>query len=134
MAVAAVETTVLAYQTEEANLTSRLSSIMMRITQASQQSTQLLEQENEKKAPYLQKAESNSNYADTTEYKTAMDEINSDYELQLKEINTWESELEQQKNTLETQIKVVQNYKDSFTSVLKSNIKKDFSYGGSQGS
>lgn len=119
---------------EKASITQRLMGIMDNINVATLNSTDLMEQTNEKRSYYSQKAENDSTYADSTEYKVETAAVENDYQLQLSKINSWDSQLQQEKNNLETQLKVVTSYEESWTTLLKNNIKKDFTYGSSSSS
>lgn len=124
MSYAGILATVNLYKAEKNMLTSDLSDILMNITDASKQCSDLTEQENERKSAVRE------NYdKEDTEYKVQMDEINNEFEGQLSQVNAWESELEQQKQAKETQVQMTSSYLDSFTEVLKNNVKKDFTYG-----
>ena len=46
-------------------------------------------------------------------------------------LTAWESELEAQKEGLETQLNEVTNYESSWQKLLQNNIKSEFTYGGS---
>lgn len=45
-------------------------------------------------------------------------------------INSWESELELQKENLETQLNEVSSYENTWQKLLQTNIKNEFAYGG----
>jgi len=124
MSYAGILATVNLYKSEKNQLTSDLSDILMNITDASKKTADLTAQETEKKS-YVRE-----NYdKEDTEYQVQMDEINAEFEDQLSQVNAWESELEQQKQAKETQVQMTSSYLDSFTEVLKNNVKKDFTYG-----
>lgn len=134
MAVATIQKTLLLYKAEEAELTYDMNNIMadraMAVKKESSLSTETLAQ----KKPYEEKAKSDSTYAKSTEYQAALEEIEDNYELKLSDITTWESELDQKKDKLETQLKMMSQYEENCTSELKENIKKDFTYGGASAS
>lgn len=130
MSVANIQETILLYTREQDSLTHQLSDIMGRITMATANTTEIMEQTNEKRAYFAQKVSDNPNYADTTQYKVESQAVESDYQLQMAEINSWESQLEQQKNTMETRLKAVTTFLENWSTLLKNNIKKDFTYGG----
>lgn len=60
-------------------------------------------------------------------------ELQNEHEFELSTINNWESELELQKETLETQLNEITAYEQSWQKLLTTNIKIDFSYGGAGG-
>lgn len=130
MTVASINETVLLYLQEQNIMTAQLTTIMGKITRATQNTTELMLTTNEKRAYWAQKVTDDPTFADTAEYKVQAKAVEDDYQLQLAEINSWETQLEQQKNNLETKIKVVTTYQQSWESLLQKNIKKDFTYGG----
>jgi len=126
MSYAGILATVNLYKTEKAQLTGELSNILMSITDASKQTSELMQKENQERASVKE------NYdADSTEYKVEMDDIDSEYQAKLQDINSWEAELQQEKQNKETQVQATSSFLDSFTEVLKNNVKKDFTYGQS---
>lgn len=129
MAIASLQGTLLMYTMEKADVTSRLTTIMSRLTLATQSNTELMEKTNEKRNYYAGLVQDNPQYADTTEYKTMTKAVEDDYQLQLSEIHSWETSLQEEKNSLETRLKVITTYEENWTSMLKNNVKKDFSYG-----
>lgn len=130
MTVASIHETVLLYTQEQNILTSQLTTVMGKITRATRNTSDLMLTVNEKRAYYAQKVSDNPNYSDTPEYQIQSRAVEEDYLLQLSEINSWEAELEQEKSALETKIKVVNTYQESWKALLQNNIKKEFTYGG----
>ena len=53
----------------------------------------------------------------------------NDHLFALQNLESWESELEVKKNTLETKLNEISSYEQSWTKLLQQNIKNDFSYG-----
>lgn len=125
MSFTGIQATVDFYSVRETDLTNQLTDIMMAITRASRDTSDLTEEINEKKDAVR------CNYdPDSGAYEEAMEEIEENYQCQLAEITEWESDLEVKKQALETEMKMTSSYKDSFMSALKTNIQKDFKYGG----
>ena len=131
MAVAGIQQTLLSYTMEKAAVTNQLTTIMFRLTEASKDGLETMEQTNRSRQALAQAVANGSMSSDSTEYNVASQKIEEDYQLQLAEINSWESELEQQKNNLETEIKEISSFEESWTAAIKQNIKKDFSYASS---
>ena len=69
----------------------------------------------------------------TEEYTEVLIELQSDHEFEMASLTAWESELEAQKESLETQLNEIQNYETSWQKLLANNIKVEFTYGGSGG-
>jgi hypothetical protein len=124
MAYAGLLATVNLYTAEKADLTSQLSTIMESISRATGESSQISSDEASEQSALAAKYGT-----DSTEYEVANDELEHKYDAQLKAINAWESELQVQKQNLETQVQEVSSYLESFQSALKDNVKKDFKYG-----
>lgn len=133
MAFSGLLTTVNLYTMQEADLTNRLSDIMQNITRASSKTTKLLTDTTAKKQAINEEADNDQSYADSTQYERDMSAVEDDYELQLAQINEWESQLETEKDSLETQLQATTAYKESFTGALKQNVQKSFKYGGGSG-
>ncbi len=58
-----------------------------------------------------------------------MEQCENEHELELANLNSWEQELELQKNNLETQLNEINTFESSWTKLLQTNVKSDFSYG-----
>lgn len=128
MAIASIQETLFLYSQQKADLTSRLATISARLTLAASQSMELTKNETAEKRELARRITSGELTADSTEYQVAVAEIEDEYELELAEINHWEQQLEVEKEQLETQIKQVTSYEESYTAILKSNVQKDFKY------
>ena len=66
----------------------------------------------------------------TDEYSEMLLQLQNDHEFELANINAWESELEVQKESLETQLNEINGYESAWQKLLLSNIKNEFMYGG----
>ena len=66
----------------------------------------------------------------TEEYTEVLMVLQNDHEFEMASLTAWESELEAQKETLETQLNEIQNYENTWQKLLANNIKVEFSYGG----
>lgn len=143
MSYAGILATVQLYQLEKADLTSQISDILMDITKASKQTSDYMEDENQKirdlKTQYGSTSttgstdSSSSDYSestDSTEYQVALQEVQDEYDAKLAEVNSWEKELEMQKQNLQTELTAVSTYLESFQKILQDNVKKDSTYGG----
>ena len=67
---------------------------------------------------------------DPDTYELLVEQCEQEHELQLANLNSWESELELEKNNLETQLNEINTYEATWTKLLQTNIKSDFTYGG----
>lgn len=72
-------------------------------------------------------------YEDDPEtYELLTEQLEQEHELELANLNSWEQELELEKNNLETQLNEINTFESTWTKLLQTNIKSDFSYGGVQ--
>lgn len=132
MSFVGIQATVDFYTAQEADITNQLSDIMTSITQATKQSSSVLEEENEAKDAVYEKANSDSTYANSNQYNSDLQKVTDEYQVKLADITEWESELQTQKQTLQTQLQATTSYKESFTSALKQNVQSDFKYAQNQ--
>lgn len=129
MGIASIQEQILSGTIQKANLTSQLTTIMGRLTLASSQNLELMESTSANKQYLKELAASDAEYAVSYEYQSDMQAVDDDYELQLAEINHWEAELNQEKNTTETNLKEVETTQEGLVSMMKGNLKKEFTYG-----
>jgi len=126
MADAGLLLTVDSYTIQQSDLTNQLSDIMTSITRASQESTSILQKTSDERAAVAKKDTVGSD-----QYNADMGAIDDEYKVKLAEVNEWETELENQKEELQTQIEAISAYKDSFQAALKQNVQSDYKFGGS---
>ena len=69
----------------------------------------------------------------TEEYAEILLQLQNDHEFELASLNAWESELDIQKENLETQLNEINGYESAWQKLLLQNIKVDFTFGGSGG-
>lgn len=129
MAYAGILATIEFYTARKDDLTSQLSDIMLDINQATRESGNVAQQESNKRQTLLNRAKSDSTYADSTEYAQDKQDLEDKYNARLEEINSWEKELEAQKQNIQTEVQATSAYIESYTSMIKDNIKHDFTYG-----
>jgi len=66
----------------------------------------------------------------TDQYSEMLLQLQTDHEYELASLNSWESQLDIEKESLETQLNEIQSYENTWTKMLGNCIKSDFSYGG----
>ena len=71
--------------------------------------------------------------SDMDEYSQLLLELQNDHEFELANINSWESQLDIEKENLETQLNEIQAYENTWQKLLLTAIKNDFVYGGISG-
>ena len=66
----------------------------------------------------------------TDQYSEILLQMTNEHEFELASINSWESQLELEKEMYETQMNEVTSYENSWLKLLQQNIKVEFTYGG----
>lgn len=69
----------------------------------------------------------------TPEYCEILEALNVKREHQQATLTAWETQLDVQKDSLETQLSEITQFEQSWQKMLQQNIQKDFSYGGGGG-
>ena len=129
MALSNIHETLLMYTKQKSLLNRQLSDVMMDMVSATRQNAELQRQYNEK----VQNAyydDYNGYTAEPEAYIELLDLLENEHMFDLQNLESWESELELKKNSLETRLNEISSYEQSWTKLLQQNIKNDFSYGG----
>lgn len=135
MAFTGIQGTIDFYTQQEADLTNQITDILMSETLASRETTEIADQSvNQRTMVKNEYTGPDGQITNVQGYDDAMAEIQDNYQLQLAKITSWESELQTKQQQLETQLKAVTSYKESFMGVLKQNVQKSFKYGDGSGS
>ena len=128
MAISNIHETLLLYTKQKSLINDKLSTNMMNLLNSSKQTA-------ENQAKYNDQMDNiyYNYYEDDPEtYELLTEQLEQEHELELDNINSWEQELELEKNNLETQLNEINTFESSWTKLLQTNIKSDFSYGGVQ--
>ena len=126
MAISNIHETLLLYTKQKSLINDKLSTNMMNLLNSSKQTA-------ENQAKYNDQMDNiyYNYYEDDPEtYELLTEQLEQEHEL--ANINSWEQELELEKNNLETQLNEINTFESSWTKLLQTNIKSDFSYGGVQ--
>ena len=128
MAISNLHETLLLYTKQKSMINDQLSGVMLNLMYATTQTADSQANYNEQEqALYYE-------YYGTDNYELMIEDLKKEHEWELATIESWEADLEVQKNTLETKLNTISSYESSWTKLLQTNIKNDFSYGGvSQG-
>ena len=127
MAISNIHETLLMYTKQKSAINEQLSGVMFDMVSASRKTADLQQKYNER----LQAAYYDPDYGyGTDEYMVIVEQCENDHEFELSALEAWESELELEKNNLETQLNEITSFENSWTKLLQTNIKSDFSYGG----
>lgn len=125
MAISNMHETLLLYTKQKSMVNNKLSTTMMNMLNASKQTAESQAKYNDNiNDIYYSYYES-----DPEAYEILMEQCENEHELELANLNSWEQELELQKNNLETQLNEINTFESSWTKLLQTNVKSDFSYG-----
>ncbi|CDE89793.1 MAG: hypothetical protein BHW55_10240 [Candidatus Melainabacteria bacterium 35_41] len=128
MAISNIHETLLLYTKQKSLVNEKLSTVMMNMLNSSKQVA-----ENQAKYNDQMNEIYYGYYEDDPEnYELLTEQCQQEHELELANLNSWEQELELEKNNLETKLNEINTFESSWTKLLQTNIKNDFSYGGVQ--
>ena len=128
MAISHLHETLLLYTKQKSLVNEKLSTVMMNMLNSSKQVA-----ENQAKYNDQMNEIYYGYYEDDPEnYELLTEQCQQEHELELANLNSWEQELELEKNNLETKLNEINTFESSWTKLLQTNIKNDFSYGGVQ--
>ena len=127
MSIANLQEKLLFYTRQKSRINLQLSNIQMNQLSATRSSATKQQEYNQKLSALYY--DEDHGYG-TDEYSEMLLELQNDHEFEMASINSWESELELQKENLETQLKEVSSYENTWQKLLQTNIKNEFAYGG----
>ena len=129
MAIANIHESLLMYTKQKSKLNLKLSTVMMNILTATRKNAELQQEYAERVSEAYFDPSWGGEMGDTPEYQMVLRQYESEHQFELAQLDAWESELELQKNNLETRINEITTYESNCQKMLQSNIKNDFSYG-----
>lgn len=127
MSIANLQEKLLFYTRQKSQINLQLSNIQMNQLSATRSSATKQQEYNQKLSALYY--DEDHGYG-TDEYSEMLLELQNDHEFEMASINSWESELELQKENLETQLNEVSSYENTWQKLLQTNIKNEFAYGG----
>ncbi len=127
MAISNFQEKLLFYTQQKSRISMQLSDVQMKQLSASK-SIQTKQQEFNAKLSALYYDEE-FGYG-TDEYSEMLLQLQNEHEFELASINSWESQLDIEKENLETQLNEIQSYESTWQKLLSAAIKTDFVYGG----
>ncbi len=68
-------------------------------------------------------------YSELPEYQDEVSYVDSYYEAKVEDLTAWETQLDNQITTINTELSEINSYIDSFKQMLSNNIKVDYNYG-----
>ena len=126
MAISNIHETLLLYAKQKALINDKLSTNMMKMLSSTKKTAETQAKYNEQ----MNDIYYNYYESDPETYELLTEQYEQQHELDLANLNSWEEELELEKNNLETQLNEITSFESSWTKLLQNNIKNDFSYGG----
>ncbi len=127
MSIANLQEKLLFYTRQKSQINLQLSNVQMNQLSATRSSATKQQEYNQKLSALYY--DEDHGYG-TDEYSEMLLELQNDHEFEMASINSWESELELQKENLETQLNEVSSYENTWQKLLQTNIKNEFAYGG----
>lgn len=126
MAISNIHETLLLYTKQKSLINDKLSTTMMDLLNSSKQTAESQAKYNDQ----MNDIYYNYYESDPETYELLVEHCEQEHELTLANLNSWEQELELEKNNLETRLNEINTFEGSWTKLLQTNIKGDFSYGG----
>ena len=120
MAYAGIQTMLLAYKMRKSDKEFEATQIAQQLYNATKESSALSEWRDQELGKLSE---------DDPNYDAQVDGVENKYNEDLKDIATWEDELEQEKSNCETEIKQLDGYISSWEQALQTNIQKAHTYG-----
>ena len=126
MAISNIHETLLLYTKQKSLINDKLSTTMMDLLNSAKQTAESQAKYNDQ----INDIYYNYYVSDPETYELLTEQCEQEHELTLANLNSWEQELELEKNNLETRLNEINTFESSWTKLLQTNIKGDFSYGG----
>jgi len=120
MAYAGIQTMLLAYKMRKSDKEFEATQIAQQLYTATKDSSSLSEWRDQELSKLSE---------DDPNYDAQVDEVENQYNTDLKDIAAWEDDLEQQKSNCETEIKQLDGYISSWEQALQTNVQKAHTYG-----
>lgn len=130
MAISNIHETLLMYTKQKSMLNGKLSDIMFDMLNASKDNAEIQAKYNDKVDEYYYLYMQDG--IDDDAYEIAIEQLEKQREFDLANLNSWENELELNKNNYETRLNEVTTFESTWTKLLQTNTKNDFTYGGVQ--
>ena len=127
MAIANYQEKLLFYTQQKSQISMKLSDVQMKQLSASKTSATKQQEYNAKLSALYY--DEDYGYG-TDEYSEMLLQLQNEHEFEMANLNSWESQLDIEKENLENQLNEIQTYETTWQKILQSNIKNDFSYGG----
>ncbi len=131
MSISNLQETLLMYAKEKSRLGLQFNDIQFNLASATRKTLAAQQQYNNKMSNYYYMYKGNMIFQE--EYEDLCYELETEYEFNIKNIDSWEEQLQLDKENIEMKLNEISANETSFRALLKKNIQSDFSYGGGQG-
>jgi len=132
MAISNLQETLLMYTKYRSMLSKQLNNIEFNLLEGTRKVLDLQSKFNQKQQDYYYYYNQDGMFQDDDEYSILCEQLEKEYEYSLQNINSWNLELEKQKDNCETRYNEITQQEKAYETFLKTNIKVDFTYGGTQ--
>ena len=134
MAISNLQEALLMYTKQKSMISNNINDIELNLLAGTRKVLDLQSKYNQKEQEYYYYYNQSGMEDYQDEYQYLCEQMEKEYEFTLQNINSWNSELEMQKDNYETRYNEITATENSYKALLRNNIKSDFSYGGaSQG-
>ncbi len=132
MAISNLQEALLFYAKNKSMISNKINDLELNLLAGTRKVLDLQQKYNEKEQEYYYYYNRSGMEDYQDEYSYLCEEMEKEYEYTLQNINSWNAEIEMQKDNYETRYNEVTAMENSFKALLKNNIKNDFTYGGAQ--
>ncbi len=134
MAISNLQETLLMYTRYKSRMNKQLAAIQMNTLSATKKVTDTQLKYNRQIQALDEKFEPDEMREDYTEYIAIKAQLENEMEFEMKNIQSWQDQLDMDKLSLEARLAEISANEKAVQTMLKTNLKTDFTYGGaSQG-
>ena len=130
MAISNLQETLLMYTKYKSSMNKQLASIQMNMISATKKVTDTQMKYNNYQQELYSKYEPDEMLDEKSEYIVLMAQMENELEFELQNIKSWEEQLELDKLNCEARIAEITTHETTVKTMLKNNLKTDFTYGG----
>jgi len=126
MAISYIHEALMFYSKQKAAITNKLTNVSMNLLSASKKVADAQSRYNDK----LTLLRDIYYEDDPDNYEIMIENLQNEHEIELAQLNAWEAKLDNDKMRYENQYQTITSSESSWNSILKNNIKTEFTYGG----
>lgn len=126
MAISNIQETLLMYTKQKSMINEKLAGVMFNKMNAARESAELQAKFNDRQQNIYYEYHD----YDKDIYEQLITELENEHEYELQNLNSWEEQLELDQNNYETRLNEITTFESTWTKLLQTNVKNDFTYGG----